>query len=213
MDSLTLTAFVEYTLLVEKLAVHSVAMKPDPARVAALMRDMETKKTEIMALLSPKKKGRPRKVLGQEQAPDQKRTNVPFEIDCVRQVVGRFPNKSAWNDIAVACQGKPMETMLEDMKYFYSMWGKISSNPSNLSWLLDWYKNNYIPPNVATMGSGCRPEHMPGPYVRGNRRGNFHGTNGTNGTNGTVTPKVLSQDEQARVDAIIALRKSLGANA
>lgn len=186
--------FTSYEAIVDGLLKLAKNHSTDSAKVAEI-NGLEAER-KLMSLnmyeqLSPKKKGRPSGTI--KIMPDK--ADVPFCIQAVRETIKRFPNKDLWDSIIEACNGKPEDTMEEDMAYFFHFWKKISGNTANYSWLLDWYRNNYLPMHVARQGDE-RPEHR------------IKGSNGfkKQGQSQPIKEEPLTNEDSDRIAAIIAKR-------
>lgn len=65
----------------------------------------------------------------------------PPEIETVRTVTGRYPDKALWESIVTASAGKTAD----DVREAYTAWVGRGFKPTNYAWLLEWVPNG-IPP-------------------------------------------------------------------
>lgn len=191
--------FKSYQAIVDKLLKLAKNHGSDSVKIAevnSLEAEKKLMELNMYEQLSPGKRGRPHGTIKKE--PDK--AGVPYCIQAVRETIRRFPNKDHWNDIVEACNGKSEETMIDDMAYFFGFWTKISDSKTNLAWILDWYKNNYLPPNVSRLGD-ARPEHT---YVSNGKR------NQPVPTTFKSKEEPLTNEDSARIAAITGNKRGFG---
>jgi hypothetical protein len=188
--------FTSYEDVVSRLLKLAKSHSSDPAKITeanGLESERKLLGLNMYEQLSPGRRGRPQGTVKKEPT----KSDIPYCIRAVRQTIGRYPNKDTWKRIEEVCSGKSEETMLEDMAYFYSCWQLISGNPVNLTWLISWYGDNYLPPNVSRLLDNPRPEHV----VKNNgfkKQGQ--------GQNQPTKEEPLTDEDSNRIAAIIAKR-------
>ena len=188
--------FTSYEDVVSRLLKLAKSHSSDPAKITeanGLESERKLLGLNMYEQLSPGRRGRPVGTVKKEPA----KSEIPDCVRAVRTTIGRYPNKETWKRIEEVCNGKSRETMREDMAYFYSCWQLISGNPVNLTWLISWYGDNYLPPNVSMLLDNPRPEHVA--KTNGGFRKPIQSV--------SVKEEPLTDEDSNRIAAIIA-RKS-----
>jgi len=86
----------------------------------------------------------------------------PAEIELVRSITNRYPDKALWDSIVSAVSGKSEG----DIEACYTTWVARGFNPTNYAWLLEWVPNG-IPPAPGRNGRvrPTAPNGLPAPEM------------------------------------------------
>lgn len=84
----------------------------------------------------------------------------PPEIDMIRSLTGRYPDKALWPQIVAAISGKS-DDVIRDA---YTAWVGRGFNPTNYAWALEWVPNG-IPPKPGKGKAPTVPNGLPAPEM------------------------------------------------
>jgi hypothetical protein len=84
----------------------------------------------------------------------------PTEIETIRKVTGRYPDKVLWESIVAAISGKSED----DIRAAYTAWIGRGFNRTNYAWALEWVPNG-IPSAPGKAGKATPPNGLPAPEM------------------------------------------------